>query len=118
MISNLQSRLDHCYELAENGDTKSAEVILLEVVEKFCSKPLIPSKDAETVLKSIEKASHRIGVDVAFGYAEYFYQNGDPKAARGWLLYANDHAKYLGMNIGHRISEMKGRYKDRMPLFF
>ena len=119
MSIDLKSRIDHCYTLAENGATELAQAGLKIYVEEFCdTKYKLSLGDPNSILQSIEKTSFRIGVDVGFEYAEHFYQKGDKKAARGWLYHAKIHAKPLKLDIGNRISEIKEKYKDRMPIFF
>ena len=118
MNSNLKLKIGHCYRLAENGSTEFAQDGLKVCVQEFCDEPLLKSKfgNPEAVLKSIERASYRIGVDVALEYAKYFYQKGDKKAARGWLRKAKWDAKQVGLDISDNISVMKCKYKDRMPV--
>lgn len=119
MNPDLKSRVDHCYVLAENGATELAQVGLQLSIKEFCAEHYKQSfGNPELVLQSIERTSHRIGVDVAFQYAEHFYQEGDKSAAREWLRYTKMHAKPLKLDITKRISEMKGKYGDRMPLLF
>lgn len=119
MTPDLKSKIDHCYALAENNATELAQAGLQISVEKFCNKLDKSSFGNPTsILQSIERASHRVGVDIAFQYAKHFYQEGDKSAARGWLRYAKMHAKKLELDVSGRISEMKGKYKDRMPLLF
>lgn len=119
MSTDLKSRIEHCYTLAENGAMELAQAGLQIYVEKFCDTPYKSSLgNPESILQSIEKASHRVGVDIAFQYAEHFYQEGDKSVARGWLYHAKIHAKPIKLDIGRRISEMKSKYKDRIPIFF
>lgn len=119
MSTDLKSRIDHCYVLAENGATELAKTGLQIYIKKFCDVPYKSFLgNPESILQSIEKASHRVGVDVAFQYAEHFYQKEDKSSARKWLSYAKMHAKPLKLNITNKISEMKCKYKDRVPHFF
>ena len=119
MNTDLKSRIDHCYVLAENGATELAKTGLQLSVEEFCAEPHKSSfGNPESILQSLERTSHRIGVDVALQYAEHFYQEEDKSSARGWLRYAKMHAKPIKLDITSRISEMKGKYRDRMPLLF
>jgi len=120
MDSNLKSKIDHCYRLADNGATEFAQAGFKVCIQEFCDGPLLKSKfkNPEAVLKSIERASYRIGVDVALKYAEHFYQKGDKKAARGWLSKAKWDAKQVGLDVSDNISGMKSKYKDRMPIPF
>jgi len=119
MNPNLKSRIDNCYKLAEKGFTNLARAGLKVFSEEFNSKLGKGIFDnPEPIMQSIEKTSHRVGVDIAFQYAEHFYIEGNRGAARGWLRYARMHAKPINMDISGRISEMKGKYRDRMPLFF
>lgn len=114
----LKSRIDHCYALAENGSIELAQEGLQLAVEEFrigAYRTFL--EDPASVLQSIERTSARIGVDVAFQYAEDFYKEGDKGAARGWLGYSKMHAKKIGLDISDRVSEMKKKYSDRMPLF-
>lgn len=117
MDQNLQSRVDHCYTLAENGYVVVANALLPHLVEQFLES-MESLSDVESFSKSIERTSHRMGIENAFEYAEFFYQKGDKGAARGWLRYAKWHAGKLKLNIGYRVSGMKRRYKDRIPLLF
>lgn len=123
MNPSLKTKIDHCYILAENGATDFAYAGLKSIVTIFNNElldhPLKPDyKNLEEVLQNIERTSHRIGIDVAFEYAEHFYQEGDKSAAREWLRYAKMHAKSLKMDITDRISAIKSNYKDRIPLLF
>ncbi len=119
MNKDLKSRIDHCYTLSENGATKLAQAGLQVYVKVFCDEPHKTNLgNVEAIISSMERASHRIGVDVALQYAEHFYQERDNKAARGWLHYGRWHAKKIGLNIGEKISEMKRKYQDRIPLIF
>ena len=100
MNTDFKSRINHCYALAENGATELAQAGLQLSVEEFCAEPHKSSFGyPESVLQSIERASHRVGVDVALQHAEHFYQKGDKSAAHGWLRYAKMHAKPKYLNI-------------------
>ena len=122
MANDLKSRIDHCYALAENGSTELAKAGLQSYVKKFCDELHKNGQnsflDADSVIKSIERTSHRIGIDVALQYAEDFYEKRENSKARGWLDYGKWHAKQIGLNIGEQISEIKRKYSDRMPLIF
>ncbi|MBI2672914.1 hypothetical protein HYX19_01520 [Candidatus Woesearchaeota archaeon] len=116
---DLKSRIDHCYALAKNGATELALVGLKLSIKEFCAEPHKQSfGNPELVLQSIERTSHRIGVEIAFQHAEHFYQEGGKSAARGWLRYEKIHASPLKLDITNRISEMKDKYRDRTPLLF
>ena len=119
MSVDLKSRIEHCYRLAENGATELAQAGLQIYVEEFCDSPYKSSLgNPESIFESIEKASHRVGVNVGLQYAEHFYKEGDKNAARGWLYHAKIHAKPLKLDIKENISEIKSKYKDRIPIFF
>lgn len=75
MNSDLKSRVDHCCALAENGAIELAQAGLQLSVEEFYDEPYKSSfGNPESILQSIERTSHRAGVDTAFQYAEYSYQ--------------------------------------------
>lgn len=117
MQKSMQSRADHCYALAENGATELANTALKLAVGKLYEFTEATLGRAQA-LESMERAARRIGVDVALGYAGHFYHEKGYRAAREWLRYARFNAKCLNLDISGRISAMKGKYKDRMPLFW
>jgi|SRR3989338_2269565 len=106
---DIKSRLEHCEKLAENGATELAQAGLKLIVEN--------NQIEQGILKSIERISYRTGIDIAFRYAEKFYMKGNKSAARNWLKHAKMHARNLDININYRISEIKIKYKDRIPIF-
>ena len=71
----------------------------------------------ESLLQSIERASHHVGIAVGFQYAQQFYKDGNKSAARGWLRHARTHAKAIEQDIKPEIKNMKQKYLDRMPIW-
>jgi len=119
MNTDLKSKIDHCYTLAKNGATELAQASLSFYPKQFWAEPFKSSLgNPESVFKSIERTSHRIGIDVSLQYATHFYQEGDKSSAHGWLRYARMHARQLKLNITDNISEIKDKYKDNTPILF
>ncbi len=118
MKSDIKSKIEHCYALAEHGTIELAQSGLRSIVEDFCTETDNSFGRSESTLQDIQKTSHRIGVEVALQFAEHFYENGDRGAARDWLRYAKMHAKQLKLDIAENISEMKRKYGDRIPILF
>lgn len=114
---DLISKIDHCYAVANHGTTELAQKGLLKYTEQFCAENYKSKfNNPESILQSIQRTSHRIGVDVALESAEQFYEKGDRRAAREWLYYAKRHARPIKLDISESISDIKDKYKDRMPL--
>jgi len=124
-------KLKECYNLADKGHTKQAQSQLRYCVDKIIGRETKFIKDilnystaeleklrnerdssSELVQKTLKRAGHRIGVNIALRDAEEFYKRGDEDGARSTLDFGRWHAHCIGLNIKNEISKIKERYND------
>ncbi len=116
-LLNIQSLVDHCYELAVNGEGELAQAGLQTALKEFYNTSYKPLPLAKDILEIAGRASCLISVYFDFQYAEHFYLRGEKKEARQWLCKAKQDARQRKLFINGKIKKMKKHYKDKMPLF-